>query len=690
MGRFVRVKNSKYRVVVSDALPYEHPAFFTNRFFARFLKYYGVVVKDGQLEATRNKDEEGLKEFLSILGGKRGDIRLCYQYTISKPGKDEGRRLTVIHPYHQVQLVEFYDRYKKLLIEFCKRSHFSIRYPYKVASYQKKANGFHKFISDDVQEWESNDRLRHFFVYRYYGNINHFYGDYRFLRAEKQFSCLKKLDLTECFDRIVPEDLSEALFEVPMENATGSLAHCFCLLQKSFHQSLPGEVTGIVIGPEFSRIYAEMILQAVDVRTERRLEKEFNLHHTRDYRFYRYVDDGFLFYNEDRVNIIFSCVYSEELKRFNQQINRKKVSVFKQRPFVEPLAVAKEELLNLVNEMFENRLKTFKGFMYSQQGRYDSPIHTDYKIFINRVRAIIAASKTSKDVVTYDKLTLFLLGLIRVRLERLLGDFNVLYRQYQYVDYKLDIDEKGLRIKDYYEASFIDFARELTEILFFLLNSDSRMSTSLKVVAIINLLQMFVRGRYWFEEEEAFSAKFPIAKIKFLDGKISDETSNYIKNKESLSAGVMETLNVLELQKVMSMGERISPNVLHSYLSNIGKLKRNEESLDFFSAFELLHLIQGNAVYSDVSDLVYCWIDKKMNELEMVGRSSAEAVLTFLELLCCPWIDEGFRKRWEQKLFPGSEDKIDNFARRQKDIFVKWRNYRLLEEMQLINSSEVY
>lgn len=51
---------------------------------------------------------------------------------------------------------------------------------------------------------------------------------------------------------------------------------------------------GIIIGPEFSRIYAEIILQRIDLELEKQLEKE-EIFRNKDYIFYRYVDDGFLF-----------------------------------------------------------------------------------------------------------------------------------------------------------------------------------------------------------------------------------------------------------------------------------------------------------------------------------------------------------------------------------------------------------
>lgn len=53
-----------------------------------------------------------------------------------------------------------------------------------------------------------------------------------------------------------------------------------------------GETNGIVIGPEFSRIFAEIILQKIDKTIyEQLLQLETPLIHKRDYEIYRYVDD---------------------------------------------------------------------------------------------------------------------------------------------------------------------------------------------------------------------------------------------------------------------------------------------------------------------------------------------------------------------------------------------------------------
>lgn len=270
MSKLQRVSNSKYRVVVSDVLPYERPVFFTNRYFARFLKYYGIKTQNGMLIATRHKETEGLEQFLELLGGRAGVERPCFQYFITKEGHNEGRCLTVIHPYHQVKMTEFYERYKMLLIDFCQRSHFSIRYPYKTATCKKVQKDNHTLFSDDAQPLDSGESLRHYFAYRYYKNINFFYGDYRFLRAEKHFMRMTKLDLHHCFESISPELLSMAMFGHSMEQCTGSMAYDFCRLQRQFCN----RKDGIVIGPEFSRIYAEIILQRIDRNVELDMEAE--------------------------------------------------------------------------------------------------------------------------------------------------------------------------------------------------------------------------------------------------------------------------------------------------------------------------------------------------------------------------------------------------------------------------------
>lgn len=678
MSKLLRVSRSKYRVVISDVLPYERPVFYSNRFFARFLKYYGIEVEEGMLVARRHGDEPGLKDFLEILGGRKGAVRRSFQYSISKEGHREGRRLTVVHPFHQVEMVDFYDRYKMLIIDYCMRSNFSIRFPYKVADCQKKQKGYHKVYSDDASPVDTSESLKHFFAYKYFKNINFFYGDYRFLRAEKKFRCMTKLDLKHCFDRIQPESLSMAMFDHEMEDCKGSMAYDFWRLQDKFRVSKEG----IIIGPEFSRIYAEIILQRIDREVERRMGEEYKVRN-RDYIFYRYVDDGFLYYNDRGDRNCFFSLYRSELKKYGLSINKEKVVEFAQRPFVEAISIAKGLILRLINERFQNRLDTFKGFVHSQNNRFDTPAVLDFKTFVNEVRTIMC---TCGENMKYKDITSFLLGVIQKRVGLLVRDFNLLYAQYCRAIGDGSINDKGLEIKEKYERGFIDFAKSIVEVVFYFLSCDMRMSTSLKVVSIINKLQLFVRGRYQIDEC-LMSEKFPAYFVETLDDKISDEIASFLLNATPEKYNLMEILNILEVEKIMLLKNQIAPKVLTDFWK---KCEKKTAGLNFFTVFEMLHFIKDAAGYHDLRDRLLGWIDQQVKTLADATESNTEAVLTFMETMCCPWIDQKVKKEYARALCGDASDKLYRFAQKQKNLFIQWHGYRLDEAIQHVNSAEVY
>lgn len=233
MKRLVSIPKSKYRVVISEVLPYERPLFFSNRFFARFLKYYGVKCQDGELVATKHQ-EPGLDEYLKILGGSGRSKKLSFNYTISKDGVNAGRNLSVIHPYHQVEMVEFYEKYRSLLLYYCHRSHFSIRYPEKVASYQNKRDTFHATEIPELNDASQSENIRHYFTYKKYRNISAFFDDYRFIRAEKAFPFMRRMDIKKCFESIKPEQLTEAVLQLGFADAVGTFAYEFAEMQESY------------------------------------------------------------------------------------------------------------------------------------------------------------------------------------------------------------------------------------------------------------------------------------------------------------------------------------------------------------------------------------------------------------------------------------------------------------------------
>jgi hypothetical protein len=213
----IELKYKKERVVFSDVLPYETPLIFSNRHFYRFLVKHKIRTENNKLywDATMS---DGAFESLKLLFGintnktvgsvniDKQKIKIPFSYRIAHK-QDKFRELAIIHPLSQLQMVEFYEKYKYLILHYCSQSNFSIRRPDKVACYFYYKDRLHEQLLgkkvDSKEEYMNEyENLKSYFSYQKYSNIYKFYEDYRYQRAEKKFNKLLKFDIQDCFNSI--------------------------------------------------------------------------------------------------------------------------------------------------------------------------------------------------------------------------------------------------------------------------------------------------------------------------------------------------------------------------------------------------------------------------------------------------------------------------------------------------------
>ncbi|WP_335920525.1 hypothetical protein [Shewanella algae] len=138
MRKVINIKLKKERAILSDVLPYETPITFSNRFFYDFLLQNNVACDSKKIawKSCSNADEAvihllfgldskqiqsvrnvGDKKYFSFPNGTF--ITIPFQYGISHKD-DRYRKLSVIHPRNQVQMIGFYDQFKELIVFFLK------------------------------------------------------------------------------------------------------------------------------------------------------------------------------------------------------------------------------------------------------------------------------------------------------------------------------------------------------------------------------------------------------------------------------------------------------------------------------------------------------------------------------------------------------------------------------------------
>lgn len=337
--------NDHSKCLLTELLPYETPIIFSNDYF--FINYN--TWKNGKLDKTASFFEK----FLSL--SKEGRFRIPFNYTINKSG--QGRlTLSVMHPANQSSFVDFYREYDSLIVSLCCRSQFSLRHPASTQSNVSREKSDDNVplrgspVDADAEAFSPEKMYpASYFVYKKYELLYKFYDSYEFQRLEKKFNHLLKFDISKCFYHIYTHSVSWAVKdkEYSKENSTySSFEGRFDRLMQLANYN---ETNGILVGPEVSRIFAEIILQRVDMDVQAKLRRN-GVYEARDYSVRRYVDDYFIFATSKEFADQVLDFFRDRLEEYKLYINDKKTH-YARIPAISGITIAKNAIRDLIKAL---------------------------------------------------------------------------------------------------------------------------------------------------------------------------------------------------------------------------------------------------------------------------------------------------------------------------------------------------
>ena len=610
---------------MSDILPYELPFIFSNRYFYRFLVKNGIKIQShtGDNENTQNKVgqnskkkdlkyivwnkdiHDGALQILSfILGVNINTLKNKNTYQIDlrkfqtipftyrilhKPTKS--RELSIIHPKNQILMCDFYDQYKTLILYYCSLDKFSLRFPNKVACYFFFRDKLHKTLigrkSDSLELFYNEyENLRTFFSYKHYNNIYKFYEDYRYQRAEKKFDHLLKFDIQSCFDRIYTHSIAwavgggKAIYKHSFRGTDNIFGSKW---DKQMQLMNYNETNGIVIGPEFSRIFAEIILQHIDNFVEQSLNNE-KFEFGRDYICYRYVDDYFFFYNAEECRKKAIELFDGKFKEYKLSISAEKTHEFS-RPFITDITRAKNRIDKLIHDEIQ-----YHSVQSLPEGKADAEVDADVVdedtidlvpiekaiqdrdwIHLNSLKfnqefktILVECNVKAKDIINY---TLSRLG---NKLTSVIKKFNKTFRLLSiylndptYRDLHLEISN----VKRKKENMITSFFEEILDVTFFLYSSSKQVNTTLKVINILNLMIINLDNDY--EIDGVTVSKYSGNARDTVFRKILDELSLILRTTSVDPNTQLETLYFLIINKQLRSKYHFTPAELTVYLEKL-------------------------------------------------------------------------------------------------------------------------
>jgi len=644
-----KVRKDDYnRVLTTETLPYETPIIFSN---------------DGLHKNIQSNDRNEVFESIkrSLILQPSLNTTIPYKYKIKKTST-ELRTLSIIHPSSQVKFTDFYKNYAKLICHYCSLSNFSIRAPYKIAStvfYKNTWEDTNKFKRGSLATESTDKTLKHsssFFVYSGHDRLYKFYNSDEFINLEKDYNFFLTLDVSKCFDSVYTHSITWATKSKTIAKKNLNISTTFgsifdTLMQRVNHN----ETNGILIGPEVSRIFAEIIFQRIDLNVELRLaEHEKKLTNNSDYAIRRYVDDIFIFTRSEINSELIAEIYTEELNNYNLHVNKSKVTLYT-RPFFS----TKSKVISETNLAINGYCEKFLTPEHSNERLIPEKIFRPKKLiksFIDCVKSIC-----SNNSVNYDEVSSYIISALTNRIKKIIN-----------IENRDSIENSQL---------YCDAILNITEAMFFFYTAAPSVSASYKLSTSIILTTRFTQSFLNNHRNTIHQRIFELTSQLLLGDLIlyKSSTKNFV---------YLEALNIVLASSELGNDYLLPAKILDELLNSQNS---------YYDIISCLYYIKNNTQYASTRNLINQKLDSRLSNLSDIKFNSEKASI-FLDSISCPHIDSSRKSKYikryhrDNNLRVPSDQQIAGFLKKSASLywFVNWKEIDLLNMLEKKELKAVY
>lgn len=500
-----------------------------------------------------------------------------------------------MHPEIQLKFCDFYEEYHDLILYYTNLSKQSLRYPTKTVTSFFKA-GSKGSSEQGVEEDDKNyANFISFFKYAKYPFLYKFYESYDYNKLEKKFTSLVQVDVSSCFHNIYTHSISWAvknkLIAKRDKGNKESFDNKFDILMQNSNYS---ETNGILIGPEISRIFAEIIFQNIDNKIISTLRSK-DIKIKKDYDFRRYVDDYFIYFNNEQVKKEIIDVVNAKLFDYKMSLNEAKTIVL-ERPFITNITAFKHDISAKLDELYEQEQRKQK--LKNNIGSKANKIITKFKLI------------TKKHDVSYFSVSNYCAVILHKKITKVTSDYK-----------QVEEEERN-------EEAFISWLLVDIDIAFFIHAMDPRVVPTDKLAKII--LEIIQLGR----EGSISPSNFELVCKKIFD--LSRKAIEIFDSNPEMTYSI-ESLNMLLLLSEVEKN-KLHPNFIEQYfIKNISK-DEIDDSFYFLWCSLMLYIKDDKDYTEQKIDLIN--IAKEFFKNNIHKFESTAFLLFWCDFLSCPYVEE--------------------------------------------------
>ena len=558
------------RCLLTEVSPYETPLIYSNW---------------GSYNYYRNLKPKAVPSDLKkILEHGKPTVPLNYSYFKDSIKK---RTLSLIHPGASKNIIELYEKYELLILRLTQKSLYSIRYPHSVARYFTTTESRGKvFNIKSIEQLDENQPFASsYFAYMHYSHLHKYFESDAFTEIEKNFRFLKHLDVSKCFPSIYTHSISWAtrgkLAAKKRKNVVRKDRAFDSVFDNLMQLVNYQETNGIIIGPELSRIFSEIIFQEIDKKIEAQMRNK-GYKHGADYHCSRYIDDYYLYYNTQGISEQFSNVLADELEFFKMYLNHDKIEN-KTRPFISDISIKKLAISNYINELTKDIQTGGNPKINSQKE-------------INKIRNILNSKPQENHAITN-----FFLSALLNRIYVIKG-----------------LDKKHA----------IKIIKLFVDIVFYWIRIDTRVSSIYKLTKIILTIANITK-------------KYPKHERISIFDKMYYEICETIKAATKNNASV-ELMNLLIAESELGKTYLIEKELIGEIIEECRKSNQLDEKkvtrLNYFEITTLLYYVKNHSEYDDQKLQVI--LDSKCLLKHYSVLEYSESAHLLLDLVSSPYLEK--------------------------------------------------
>lgn len=351
------IERNKLDCLLTDMLPVELSGLFSYKAFYNYLLNPQQQKKLIYIVQTIKKAQYENKQKLFESGWATTPLK----YNILK-GTDSYREMSIIQPLSALNLYIFLELFQKdILFFFEEHHHYSIRYHKKNNNlyYKKTINKAFNYFYKQVHSVGNAyiEQSGTFYRITPFQSINSF-ADSRIWRlCNFKFKYFGKIDYKSCFNSIYTHTFKWIIEKNVVDSKEAKCSNLFITLDRILMNINGLTSNGIVVGPEFSRMIAEILLQQIDMEVYYSL-KANDLHYKEDYMVFRYVDDIYIFANtEEKVDLIIEN-FRNKSGKYLLSLNELKVNKEKTPCLPKQWLEKTREMADRISNIFNNKTES--------------------------------------------------------------------------------------------------------------------------------------------------------------------------------------------------------------------------------------------------------------------------------------------------------------------------------------------